>query len=35
MKHDKLKTVVLSDHGVQRRYYVDKLVRETFGEVTA
>ena len=35
MKHDKLKTVVLSDHGVQRRYYVHKLVRETFGEVTA
>ena len=35
MKHDKLKTVVLSDHGVQRRYYVDKLVRETFGEVAA
>jgi hypothetical protein len=35
MRHDKLKTVVLSDHGVQRRYYVHKLVRETFGDVTA
>jgi hypothetical protein len=35
MKHDKLKTVVLSDHGVQRRYYVHKLVREAFGDATA
>ena len=34
MKHDKLKTVVLSDRGVQRRYYVQKLVRETFGDAT-
>jgi hypothetical protein len=31
MKHDKLKTVVLSDHGCQRRFYVHRLLRETWG----
>ena len=34
MKHDKLKTVVLSDRGVQRRYHVHRLVREAFGDAT-
>jgi hypothetical protein len=35
MKHDKLKTVVLSDPGVQRRYYVHKLVRDAFDDAAA
>ena len=35
MKHDKLKTAVLSNHRVTRRFYIHRLVREAFGEVTA
>lgn len=34
MKHDKLKTVVLSDRGRQRRFYVHRLVAEAFGDAT-
>lgn len=32
MRHDKLTTVVLSDGGVQRRFYVHRLVAEAFGD---
>ena len=34
MRHDRLWTVVLSDHGRQRRFYVHRLVREVFGAGT-